>query len=526
MFLKEKSLFRFLLGFALVIGSLSCVRASRKKQEPSTYIKAIYAFPSSFDPVKMNDTVSLVVSNLIYDGLLTFNSRLEFEGALAESWTVDKSGKVYSFKIREGAKFHDGSSITAEDAVRSLTRSMAPYSTVYKYYDCILGAEEYFSGKATSVTGLRVESPNTVVIELKYPFPPFLSILAGATAKILPKQADKSPNFFDHPIGSGSFKIITLNKMNTKEHQEIVLERFPQDKSPTPKLKTLILRVLSQADAETQASQGLIHDLANYPLAGSEPVFKSGTDLVSPVAATWVIGLNLRHKPFNDLRVRQAFKASVDSEAFRKVFYPDAHTASGYIPIGFPGHLTNSPPVSKLIPSKTPKHSKIVVAFPELITKQNQMREYLQSMLRIRGWDVTFVPMSWDRIMEGYNNKSLQAFVLSMNMDYPDSEFLFRNFETNNPDNFSGLSNTKMDALIRKARQSQDRLIRGHLYQELASNLEDLAVTINLFHPRSHTWVHRCVKNFKPNLLADYYIDYHFVELIEACLDKQGGGGT
>lgn len=486
----------------------------------STYVKAIYSLPRTLDPVLMNDTASLLVSNLIYDGLLRFTPDLRFEGAIAESWTVDTSGKRYTFILRKDARFHDSSPITSETVVRSLTRALAPGSTVYKYYDCIEGAEAVFSGKAKAATGLKAIATDKVVIELKTPFPPFLSILAGATAKILPLSAATDEKFFVHPVGSGPFRLVET-KPSSGDYGEILLEQFEGYAGTHAKVKKLILRAVSETDAQAMAARGEVHDLASFPLAGTEEIFRSGKDASAPVAATWIIGLNTRFPPFNDIRIRQAFKAAVDSEAFRKEFYPDANPAVGYIPRGLPGHLAEDP---KPHASTKPATKKpIVVAFPEVLAREKEMRVFLEKSLQAQGWNVSFVPMSWEKLMEGYDKKTLPAFLVAMNMDYPDTEFLIRNFESGNPDNFSGISNQKLDALIREARSTQDRIGRSILYQTIARRLEDLAVTINLFYPRSHNWISPCVKNFVPNILADYYIDYRTVEVDPSCVPNKGG---
>jgi ABC-type transport system substrate-binding protein len=522
---KQEYLVRVTSLIVVFVAIFGCTNKNLDKVvgDGPAYIKAIYALPRSLDPVQMNDTISLAVSNLIYEGLLRFNSHLDFEGALAESWTSDQSGKLFTFKLRPNLKFHDGSPITPESVVSSLTRTVAPNSTVYKYYDCIVGAEEYFAGKAKSVSGLRTDSSDKVIIELKYPFPPFLSILAGATAKILPTDVDTSKDFFQHPVGSGPFKLVEIKKSSNNKPSEMVLERFSGYQGFLPKIGKLILRVLTQDEALLAAAKGEVSDLANFPLVGIEEVFKIGQDVSSPVAATWIIGFNLRKSPFKQLNIRRAFKQSVNSEEFRKKFYPDAHQAFGYVPMGLPGHLSAINPSASLL-IKVPPHSKITVAFPELLTNQLEMRTFLEKMLRSQGWNVSFVPMSWDKIMEGYDKKTLQGFVLSMNMDYPDTEFLVRNFESKNPDNFSGLADSKIEVLIRKARETQDRLARTALYEKIVQRLEELAVTVNLFHPRAHNWVHSCVKNFEPNILADYYIDYRKVEIDSACLAKYDRG--
>lgn len=506
----------------LFLAAVACAKKpqeSRKEQTGQVYTKAVYALPQSFDPILMNDTASLVVSNLVFDGLLRFTSDLRFEGALAESWAVDPTGKTYTFQLRRNAKFHDGSPVRAIDVVASLSRAVSAKSTVFKYYDCIVGAEEYFAGKAKSVAGLRADGDDKVVIELKYSFPPFLSILAGATAKVLPANADSIPGFFNRPIGAGPFKVESAKRSNGNLG-ELILSRFDDYGDTKPKFQKMILVALTEQEAQERAKKGEVLDLANFPLAGNESVFGSGKNVSSPVAATWIIGLNTRQAPFDSLETRRAFKTAVDAESFRNTFYPDAISAAGYIPRGLPGHIEGKPSPR---PAKRPKKLvAIKVAVPRELAKEKEIRRHLESSLRKQGWNVTFVPMAWDKIMEGYNKKTLQAFLVSMNMDYPDTEFLIRNFESNNPDNFSGISDSALDNLIRKARASQDRLLRGELYTKIASRIEDLALTVNLFHPRAHAWIAPCVRGFVPNILADYYIDYRNVEIEGICTKKEG----
>jgi len=104
-----------------------------------------------------------------------------------------------------------------------------------------------------------------------------------------------------------------------------------------------------------------------------------------------------------------------------------------------------------------------------------------------------------------------------MNMDYPDAEFLLKNFESTSPDNFSGLKNKKLDLLLKATRRQQDRKKREALYLKALKLTEESAVTINLFHPRANYWISNCVEGFEPNILSDVYIDYSKVSLKSDC---------
>lgn len=234
----------------------------------------------------MNDSASLAFGNLIYDGLLKFSPTLKIEGALAESWTTSKDGKTLTFKLRKNIFFHNGAPITAADAVFSIKRALSSESTVRKFYD--------------SIKEIRATNENTLIIELNFPFPPFLSVLAGATAKILPKNKISESNFFDAPIGSGAFRFSSIDS----KKKEIVLDPFEKYYAGVPKILQMILKETTEDEALKLARSGQIHDLANWPLTENNSIFQSGQRISSPVASTWIIGLNTLKMPFNNLKNR------------------------------------------------------------------------------------------------------------------------------------------------------------------------------------------------------------------------------
>lgn len=519
---KFFSKFRFISKQILAISSWALLswlsQATFASVQVQPYVKALYSYPLTFDPSQMNDTASLVVSNLIYDGLLRFTSDLQFEGALAETWDVSSDGTLLTFKLRPGIQFHDGSPISALAVKKSLERLVRPKSRVYTYYDCIEGAESFHLGKAVSVSGIQAVGEDQVRIRLKKAFPPFLSVLAGATAKVLPLAAEGA-RFFNQPVGSGPFKIEALR--NKAELQpSLFLKGFSHYWRGAPKMESLRLVELNEIDAIQWAHAGQLQDLANYPLTGTESVFKAGTDITAPAGATWIIGLNVRTAPFRSLAVRQKFKSDFDHEEFRKRFSPDSLPAYGYIPPGFPGHLreARSRPAVELI--RNPD-TRITIVIPSELARHDEMKDFIEAQYRRKGWNVKVRVAKWNDLMKGYSAKTHQAFLVSMNMDYPDSEFLIRNFESTNRDNFSGLKSKRIDELIQRARNSPDRHFRSKLYQTLAEELNDAAVTINLFHPRVHYWVSSCVEGFRANLLADVYLDYRDVSIRPNCVSPR-----
>lgn len=484
-----------MLTFKIVL--LLCIPSQAYTRETIKYFKSVYSIPLTFDPIKMNDVPSLLVGNLIYEGLLRFKSNLEIEGALAKSWSTSKDGKTITFELRNDIVFHDGSPIRAIDVEYSLKRNLSSKSLVRKYYECL--------------DDVVAVNEKTIKFVLKNPFPAFFKVLAGATAKIHPEKYRSDVHFFNHPVGSGAFKLGN----NNHSSQKIVLKAFDQYYRGTPKIDEMHLIVSTEKDAISDAKKGNIHDLANWPLSSSNEIFKIGQKFSSPSAATWIIGLNTLFEPFKSKSIRQSFKASFDYDGFRKLFYPDAYISYGYIPPGLPGYKKTQ--VRDFIPSSQIIKSPIKIAIPEVLEKHIEMKKFIEASFASKGWDVEVVPMEWNRIMKDYQEKRLQAFLVSMNIDYPDTEFMLLNFESKNADNFSSISNPQIDGLLKDARSDSDRERRIQKNLKVINILEEESVTLNLFHPRANYWVSKCVRNFEPNMLADIYIDYSTIELDHEC---------
>lgn len=510
---KGRVFFFFITLCFAVAGCTPKTSIGQNPKASQTYIKAVYSLPLSLDPIQMNDTASLVVANLIYDGLLKFKPNLEIEGALAKSWSTSLDGKTITFHLKDNIYFHNGDEINADDVVESLKRAASKTSQVFKYYDAVVGAEEYHAGLNKEVVGLKSIDRKTVQINLKYPFPPFISILAGATAKVLPKNLLAKPDFFKSPIGSGMFAVEAINS----ETKELSLRRVSSYYGNKPEFEKMILKATTESEAKQLALLGKVHDIANFPLPASDPIFLSGKNISGPVAATWIIGLNSRVQPFKDIKLREAFIKSFDTDKFRKLFFSDAAQAFGYVPTGIYGHKRKAETQATIKFENNAKKRKITIAVPEELAQAEEIKSFIENEWNSKGWQVTVQLIAWDKLMKGYVEHTHQAFLVSMNMDYPDTEFLLRNFESTNPDNFSGVNNKQLDQALKLARKEQDRKKRQSLYSEALKIIESESVTVNLFHPRANYWTNNCVNGFQTNILADVYIDYSSIKLDESC---------
>ena len=145
----------------------------------------------TLDPAHIEDGESAKVCDMIYDTLIQYREdTTDLEPALAESWTRSPDGLIWTFHLRQGVQFHDGTPLTADAVVFSLSRPLVLFRNFH---------EEFIS----QIIAL---DPFTVQIQLKTPYAPFISTLAGTSFSIVSPAAVRTLG--ENPIGTGPFKFV------------------------------------------------------------------------------------------------------------------------------------------------------------------------------------------------------------------------------------------------------------------------------------------------------------------------------
>ncbi|MYN14244.1 ABC transporter substrate-binding protein [Pusillimonas sp. TS35] len=245
----------------------------------------------------------------LFAGLLQMDDKFQPHPYLAKSWTVSDDGLVYSFKLVEGAVFHDGKPITSEDVAFSLD---------------IVKANHPFGSSMFKAVG-KVETPDahTVILRLDYPQPALPAALSPLLLPILPKHVYSTAPIQGHPantavVGSGPFKLVEF-----KAGQHIIMERNPRFfRENRPYLDRLIFRINKDSiNSLISMERGEINYL---PFAGvrvrdlgrleSNPKIRVTSDGYEALGATNYLEINHRKTPLNDVRVRQAIAHAMDKD--------------------------------------------------------------------------------------------------------------------------------------------------------------------------------------------------------------------
>ncbi len=296
--------------FFFLLCLLGVVNYGWAAQKGGTLIYAQTANFETFDPPVVNDNNSEEVNSMVYDNLLRLTPELKIKGQLAEKWETSQDGMAWTFWIRKGVKFHDGTELDAE-AVKS-------------NFDRWLGPEKPFKSNslfAPVVKSVEVVDKYRMRLHLKAPFSSLPAYLAHPAAAIgSPTHFKKhGVNVAANPSGSGPFQFKEWVK---GDHVTLVRNENYWDGAPY--LDGIIIKPVSEESTRVmQLQAGQIHVATQIP-PEVLPQLKKDPKLslyITPTNIGLYVTINNTKKPFNDIRVRQAMNYAVDKEAVIRDLY-------------------------------------------------------------------------------------------------------------------------------------------------------------------------------------------------------------
>ena len=164
--------------------------------------------PRSLDPALSTDVPTGRAVGYLFDGLTRFTPDAKVIPALATSWETSADGLTYTFHLRRGVTFTDGTPLVARQVLASWQRVLDPKVRGGRGWPLypIRGAKEFADGKATTIEGLSAPNDSTLVVTLKEPFAIFPKLLAMPVASIAPERVPA--NFGEHPVGTGPWRLV------------------------------------------------------------------------------------------------------------------------------------------------------------------------------------------------------------------------------------------------------------------------------------------------------------------------------
>ena len=324
---------RTLLASALagLLASPFALSPASAQVPPDVLVVGQVAEPATMDPhvaTAVNDFRILVN---VYEGLVRYKSgTLEVEPALAESWEISEDGTVYTFKLKEGVTFHDGTPFNAEAVKFNFDRMLDEEHPLHGTGPFPLSF--FFS----AIQETEVVDDLTVRFHLNEPYAPFLSNLAYPTGLIVSPTAVETHegDFARNPAGTGPFAFRLW-----ESNRQVALQRNDDYWGEAPPLAGVVFRPITDANARVAEMMSGGIDLMvevppdNVQLFGEDDAFvlheQAGPHL-------WFLILNTKEPPFDDVRMRQAVNYAIDKETLvNDVLQGTATVATGPTPAAF-----------------------------------------------------------------------------------------------------------------------------------------------------------------------------------------------
>jgi peptide/nickel transport system substrate-binding protein len=475
-----------------------------------TLIDAMVGEPSGLIPMIAGESAASAIASNIFNTLLKYDKNLELEGELAQSWQVSPDQKTVTFKLKPGMKWADSAPLTSADVLftwKLVTddNTRTPYGADYKLV-------------------IKAEAPDPLTFRVTYeqPYAPALDSWAGLQVlpeHILKGQDINTTSFARKPIGSHYYRL-----GEWKNGERIALVRNPNATQGQARIDRLVSRFIPDP-----ASQFLELMADNIDTMGLSPIqyariFPAREELNRKIAlykelgnAYTYLGFNLKHKPFDDKRVRHAINYAIDKQELIDgvLLGLGEPVASPYKP----GTRWTNPDLRPY--AYDPEKAKALLreagyedhdgdgildrdgkplAF-EILTNQNKQREMsavlIQRRLKEIGISVNIRVLEWASFIGRFiKTGEFDAVVLGWSLSLDPDQYGIWHSSQQAPGqfNFIGYNNPKVDQLLERGRLELDPDKRMKIYHEFAATLLEDSPVVYLFAGYGLPAIHKRVK--------------------------------
>lgn len=503
-----------------VAGCAESDRDSSGDNSRDTLVFGVAGDPKVLDPSFASDGESLRVARQIFETLVRpEEGGTKISPGLAESWTPDATGTVWTFKLRSGVKFHDGTDFNAEAVCVNFNRwynskglMQSPDVTAYwqdvmggfaANEDPDLGESLFKSCTAKDATTVdlaftRVSSKIPAALML-----PSFSIhspkaLEEYDASNVAGSADDikyPPYAMEHPTGTGPFKFKSWDVAN----KTLTIERNEDYWGEKAKLKTLIFKTISDENARKQALRS--GDIHAYDLVGPadvEPLKNEGFNVLTrPAFNILYLAINQKGNPkLADIRVRQAIAHALNRQGLvDSKLPPGAEVATQFLPPTVEGwsdsvvkYDYNVEKAKQLLADAGATNLTLRFHYPTEVTRPympnpKDLHELVRADLEAVGIKVEAIPLKWspDYLNATTSGSNHDLHFLGWTGDYGDGYNFIGTFFDRPKDEW-GFNNPDLFALFKKADETPDAAARYELYKQLNNEIMEFLPGVPISH--------------------------------------------
>lgn len=426
---------------------------------------------ASLDPHVDTDAGTRDVVFNLYEGLVKPTSDGGFIPAVASDYIISDDAKTYTFTLRDGITFHDGTPVTIEDVKYSIDR-----------YAEIQGESSAFSSLVDSV---EVQDDKTLVVNLKESYSEFLPMM---TIAIIP-QSNEDPA--GNPIGTGRFKYVSYTP-----GQNLELEKYDGYwQEGVPSLDSVEFKFIADVDTAFVELQAGTIDILKYLTSAQAETLGDDYNIVQgSMNLVHAMYLNSAYEPLSKTEVRQALCYAVDRDAINNfIFGGKSHIIGSHM---IPAMSKYYEPEAETVYSYDPEKAKELLAdagyadgFDLEITVPSSYSQHVDSAQIIAdelsqvGVNVTLNQVEWSTwLQDVYKGGNFQATVIGFDGTLAPSDWL-KKYVTDDAKNFMHYSNTEYDDVFNTAYTTVDDDVKVENYKKAQMILAEDAAAVYIEDP-------------------------------------------
>ena len=470
------------------------------------------------DMQKSTSSRSAAIADEVTESLLRFDDDNNEEPVLLTDFpSVSDDGLTYSFELKQGVHFTNGTELTSKDVKFTFERMFTP-STAAKstaYFNMIQGAQDMLAGSATELSGFEIVDDYHFNITLEYPFAPFVKNIGTSYADIFPEDActaaGENWGLGTDLIGTGPYKI-----EENDDTTQVVLVKNEDYHGGEVNLDELQFIFYDDDQTKLIAYENGDIDLADLNASLLSQYQANYADEITAYypLGTAFISMNLNDQYLSDVNVRKAISLAINREELVDAVLNGAGIpATSYLNNGIPGH-DDSLSVYEYNPEKA-KELLAEAGYADGITITSEVRQSDQAVYSaIQGYLAEVgINMELNVVDNATYNSDRTAGKIPLtgmtwNALYPDGDFQMYNYFYSSKSDAQGVfyHNDEFDKLLDDARKSTDEDARAEMYKEADKILsQDDYACIPLYYPQSQFIAKPYVKNYKVGNLI-----YHF----------------
>lgn len=465
-------------GDAQTGGTPTTADGEEGSKTKNTLNYGLSADPAGLDPQTTSDGIASQVMAQVFDNLVSRDEDGNYHAELAEDWVVSEDGTELTFTLRQGVKFHNGETMTADDVVFSINRAIE--SSITKTI-------------TSNIQSVEKIDDNTVKVTLPFPYGAALECISNHYLVIISQKAyEEDPEGFNtNPVGTGPYRFVSWERGS-----KVTLERFEEYWGDPASIQNVVFKVYTDSSTAVLAFEaGELDFMYNVPQVDRAKFLDTETVnyVEAPMNGNAFILFNNRDGVFSDVRVRQAVTYAVDRDAIvigalEGVGIPVSVIVSP-VATGYPEDLQGNP--------RDLEKAKALLAeagYPngfsvEMKIAQGDMykkpSEIIQSQLAEIGIDVQISLMeksTWSQEVITNRNYDMSFEVATYALN--DGDAIYNFYHSDKIDN--GLNHVlcaipELDELLDAGKRTTDQEARNEIYRQVCQIILDQAVVCPVY---------------------------------------------